>query len=112
MLNAVIYARFSSACSVKKAQTRKSAPAKPTPKAKAMTYIDEVKSGRDITKRDSNNQMQADAFDSKFEKLGIKYEYAAQPIYALSPKGQMMETMMVGMAAYYSRNLAKKLRRV
>lgn len=87
-------------------------PAKPTPTAKAMTYIDEVKSGRDITKRDSKNQMQADAFDSKFEKLGIKYEYAAQPIYALSPKGQMMETMMVGMAAYYSRNLAKKLRRV
>ena len=42
-----------------------------------MTYIDEVKSGRDITKRDSKNQMQPDAFDSKFEKLDIKYEYTA-----------------------------------
>lgn len=58
-------------CNVKKAQKHKSAPAKPTPKAKATTYIDEVNSGRDITKRDSNNQMLADAFDSKFEKLGI-----------------------------------------
>lgn len=100
------------------------------------TYIDEAKSGRDVTKRDAYNQMLADAmedkfdviifhkvdrnsrnelnyfkFKDKFEKLGICYEYAAQHIDALSPEGQMMETMMVGMAAYYSRNLAKETKK-
>lgn len=100
------------------------------------TYIDEAKSGRDVTKRDAYNQMLADAMEDKFdviifhkvdrnsrnelnyfkfkdklEKLGICYEYAAQHIDALSPEGQMMETMMVGMAAYYSRNLAKETKK-
>lgn len=100
------------------------------------TYIDEAKSGRDVTKRDAYNQMLADAMEDKFdviifhkvdrnsrnelnyfkfkdklEKLGIRYEYAAQHIDALSPEGQMMETMMVGMAAYYSRNLAKETKK-
>lgn len=99
-------------------------------------YVDEAKSGRDVTKRDAYNQMLADAMEDKFdiivfhkvdrnsrdelnyfkfkdklERLGIRYEYAAQPIDALSPEGQMMETMMVGMAAYYSRNLAKETKK-
>lgn len=100
------------------------------------TYADEAKSGRDVTKRDAYNQMMANAMKNKFdviifhkidrnsrnelnyfifkdklEKLGIRYEYAAQPIDAATAKGQMMETVMVGMAAYYSRNLAKETKK-
>lgn len=95
-------------------------------------YVDEAKSGRELTKRDAYNQMLADALEDKFdiiifhkidrnsrnelnyyttkdklEKLGIRYEYAVQHIDA-SPEGQMMEGVLVSMAAYYSRNLSKE----
>lgn len=75
-------------------------------------YVDEAKSGRELTKRDAYNQMLADALEDKFdiiifhkidrnsrnelnyyttkdklEKLGIRYEYAVQHIDA-SPEGR------------------------
>ncbi len=97
--------------------------------------MDEAKSARDIIKRDAYNQMMADAIEHKFDviifhkidrnarnefnyysfkntlsQLGIGYEYAAQNI-DFSPEGQMMENMLVGFAAYYSRNLAKETKK-
>lgn len=140
MQRAVIYARFSSDMQREEsidAQVRAcSVYAKSKGYIVVGKYADEAKSGRDVTKRDAYNQMLADAMEDKFdiiifhkidrnsrnelnyfvfkdklERLGIRYEYAAQPIDALSPEGQMMETMMVGMAAYYSRNLAKETKK-
>ena len=98
-------------------------------------YVDEAKSARDVLKRDAYNQMMADAIAHKFDviifhkidrnarnefnyysfkhtlsTLGIGYEYAAQNI-DFSPEGQMMENMLVGFAAYYSRNLAKETKK-
>lgn len=140
MQRAVIYARFSSDMQREESIDAQVRACKAYAKNKGYivvdTYADEAKSGRDVTKRDAYNQMLADAMEDKFdviifhkidrnsrnelnyftfkdklEKLGIRYEYAAQPIDALSPEGQMMETMMVGMAAYYSRNLAKETKK-
>ena len=140
MQRAVIYARFSSDMQREESIDAQVRACKAYAKNKGYivvdTYADEAKSGRDVTKRDAYNQMLADAMENKFdviifhkidrnnrnelnyftfkdklEKLGIRYEYAAQPIDALSPEGQMMETMMVGMAAYYSRNLAKETKK-
>lgn len=61
--------------------------------------------------RNSRNELNYFIFKDKLEKLGIRYEYAAQPIDTDSPEGQVMETVMVGMAAYYSRNLAKETKK-
>lgn len=128
MPRAVIYARFSSDMQREEsidAQVRAcTAYAKSKGYNIVKTYVDEAKSGRDVTKRDAYNQMLADAMEDKFdiivfhkvdrnsrdelnyfkfkdklERLGIRYEYAAQPIDALSPEGQMMEGMLVSMAA-------------
>lgn len=140
MPRAVIYARFSSDMQREESIDAQVRACTAYAQSKGYniidTYIDEAKSGRDVTKRDAYNQMLADAMEDKFdviifhkvdrnsrnelnyfkfkdklEKLGICYEYAAQHIDALSPEGQMMETMMVGMAAYYSRNLAKETKK-
>lgn len=98
-------------------------------------YVDEARSGRSTLKREAYNQMMVDAMERKFdtvifhkidrnarnefnyytfannlEQLGIGYEYAVQPIDD-SPEGKMMETMLVGMAAYYSRNLSKETKK-
>lgn len=95
-------------------------------------YIDEAKSGKTDNRPDFQKMM-ADAkkklFDvvifhkidrnarneydyyyhkAQLKKLGISIEYVAQNIDD-SPEGAMMETMLVGMAAYYSRNLAKEV---
>ena len=140
MARAVIYARFSSDMQREESIDAQVRACTAYAQSKGYniidTYIDEAKSGRDVTKRDAYNQMLADAMEDKFdviifhkvdrnsrnelnyfkfkdklEKLGIRYEYAAQHIDALSPEGQMMETIMVGMAAYYSRNLAKETKK-
>lgn len=140
MQRAVIYARFSSDMQREESIDAQLRACKAYAKNRGYivvdTYADEAKSGRDVTKRDAYNQMLADAMEDKFdvivfhkidrnsrnelnyfkfkdklERLGIRYEYAAQPIDALSPEGQMMETVMVGMAAYYSRNLAKETKK-
>ena len=98
-------------------------------------YVDEAKSGRQIVNRDAYNRMMADATEHKFDvivfhkldrnarneftyysfqhtlaQLGISYEYAAQPLDS-SPEGRMMENVLVGMVAYYSRNLAKETKK-
>ena len=140
MLNAVIYARFSSDMQREESIDAQVRACKAYAKSKGYTvvkeYVDEAKSGRSTLTRDAYNQMMADAMENKFdviifhkidrnsrnelnyfifkdklEKLGIRYEYAAQPIDAATAEGQMMETVMVGMAAYYSRNLAKEIKK-
>lgn len=140
MLNAVIYARFSSDMQREESIDAQVRACKAYAKSKGYTvvkeYVDEAKSGRSTLTRDAYNQMMADAMENKFdviifhkidrnsrnelnyfifkdklEKLGIRYEYAAQPIDTDSPEGQVMETVMVGMAAYYSRNLAKETKK-
>ena len=139
MPRAVIYARFSSDMQREEsidAQVRAcTAYAQSKDYNIVDTYVDEAKSGRDVTKRDAYNQMLADALKDKFdiiifhkidrnsrnelnyyttkdklEKLGIRYEYAVQHIDA-SPEGQMMEGVLVSMAAYYSRNLSKETKK-
>ena len=140
MLNAVIYARFSSDMQREESIDAQVRACKAYAKSKGYSvvkeYVDEAKSGRSTLTRDAYNQMMADAMENKFdviifhkidrnsrnelnyfifkdklEKLGIRYEYAAQPIDAATAEGQMMETVMVGMAAYYSRNLAKETKK-
>lgn len=95
-------------------------------------YFDEAKTGK-TDNRPSYKQMLADAKNKLFDviifhkidrnarneydyyfhkaallKLNIRLEYAAQQIDD-SPEGQMMENLLVGMAAYYSRNLSKEV---
>lgn len=95
-------------------------------------YIDEAKSGKTDNRPDFQRMM-SDAkkklFDviifhkidrnarneydyyfhkAQLQKLGVSLEYVTQNIDN-SPEGAMMETMLVGMAAYYSRNLAKEV---
>ena len=139
MKRAVIYARFSSDMQREEsieAQIRAGRNLCDR-KGYALTniYIDEAKSGTSITGRDNYNRMMADAMEHKFdvaifhkvdrnarnefdyytfkrsfETLGISYEYSGQSVDD-SPEGQMMESMLVGMAAYYSRNLAKETKK-
>lgn len=60
--------------------------------------------------RNARNEFNYYTFKHTLSTLGIGYEYAAQNI-DFSPEGQMMESMLVGFAAYYSRNLAKETKR-
>ena len=139
MLRAVIYARFSSDMQREESIDAQVRACKNYCQSKGYLvigqYVDEAKSGRELTKRDAYNQMLADALEDKFdiiifhkidrnsrnelnyyttkdklEKLGIRYEYAVQHIDA-SPEGQMMEGVLVSMAAYYSRNLSKETKK-
>lgn len=139
MPRAVIYARFSSDMQREEsidAQVRAcTAYAKSKGYEIVDTYIDEAKSGREVTKRDAYKKMLDDASHKKFDivifhkidrnsrnevdyyitkakflKLGISYEYAVQSIDS-SPEGQMMEGMLVAIAAYYSRNLSKEAKK-
>ena len=61
-------------------------------------------------KIDRNARNEYDYYFHKvqLQKYGIHYEYVTQNIDD-SPEGQMMESVMVGMAAYYSRNLSKEV---
>lgn len=139
MLRAVIYARFSSDMQREESIDAQVRACKSYCQGKGYLvigqYVDEAKSGRELTKRDAYNQMLADALEDKFdiiifhkidrnsrnelnyyttkdklEKLGIRYEYAVQHIDA-SPEGQMMEGVLVSIAAYYSRNLSKETKK-
>ena len=98
-------------------------------------YKDEAKSGTKLAGRDAYKQMLADVKENLFdviifhkidrnarneldyyltkdmlEKNNVRYEYAVQNIDG-SPEGQMMENMLVGFAAYYSRNLSKETKK-
>ena len=139
MQRAVIYARFSSDMQREESIDAQVRACKAYAKNKGYivvdTYADEAKSGRDVTKRDAYNQMLADAMEDKFDviifhkidrnarneldyyltkdildKHDVRYEYAVQNIDG-SPEGQMMENMLVGFAAYYSRNLSKEIKK-
>lgn len=61
--------------------------------------------------RNSHNELNYFIFKDKLKKLGIRYEYAAQSIDSDTAEGQMMEAMLVSIAAYYSRNLAKEIKK-
>ena len=99
-------------------------------------YADEAKSGTTTVGRDRYNQMLDDArrglfdvivfhkvdrnarneFDyymtkHKLQQIGVRYEYSKQDLDATTPEGQMMESMLVGMAAYYSRNLSNEIKK-
>lgn len=119
MQRTVIYARFSSDMQREESIDAQVRACKAYAKSKGYTvvkeYVDEAKSGRSTLTRDAYNQMMADAMENKFdviifhkidrnsrnelnyfifkdklEKLGIRYEYAAQPIDADTAEGQMM----------------------
>ena len=98
-------------------------------------YADEAQSGKSIAKRDQYKKMLADSQKDLFDVVvfhkidrnsrneldyyitknqlissGIKYEYAAQNIDT-SPAGQMVEGILVAVAANYSRNLAEETKK-
>lgn len=45
----------------------------------------------------------------KLIRAGVSLEYASQSFDTSTPEGQLMENQLVGIAAYYSRNLAKEV---
>lgn len=139
MLRAVIYARFSSDMQREESIDAQVRACKAYCQRKGYAvvgvYSDEAKSGRSTVNRDGYNRMLADAVQGNFDviifhkidrnsrnelnyykfkdqlaRLGVSYEYASQSIDC-TPEGQMMESVLVGMAAYYSRNLAKEVRK-
>lgn len=138
-IRAVIYARFSSDMQREESIDAQVRACRDYCKKKGYLvtgiYKDEAKSGKSTIERDEYNRLQKDAEDDLFDviimhkidrnarneldyhqfkqrmhSLGISYEYAAQSIDD-SPEGQMMENMLVGFAAYYSRNLAKETKK-
>lgn len=135
-MRAVNYARYSDENQREESITAQLRAAREYCKSKGYTivreYIDEAKSGK-TDNRPEYRRMMADAkkklFDviifhkidrnarneydyyfhkAQLKKLGVNIEYVTQNIDD-SPEGAMMETMLVGMAAYYSRNLAKEV---
>ena len=58
--------------------------------------------------RNARNEYDYYFHKANLKKLGVEIEYVTQNIDN-SPEGAMMEAMLVGMAAYYSRNLAKEV---
>jgi site-specific DNA recombinase len=138
-MRACIYARFSSANQHQESIEAQVTACKAYCKRKGYKvvkiYVDEAKTGKEHTLRYSYNDMLEDAKNHAFEvvifhkidrnarneidyysdfkremiKYGITYEYAAQPIDS-SAEGQFMEAVMVGQAAYYSRNLSKEVK--
>lgn len=99
-------------------------------------YADEAKSGTTTAGRDQYKKMLADAKAKKFdiiifhkidrnarnefdyymtkkklEDAGCLYAYSKQDINTTTPEGQMMESIMAGFAAYYSRNLSCEIKK-
>ena len=130
MLRAALYARFSSENQREEsilAQFRDSTEyCKKHNYAIVAKYADEAKSGTTTIGREQYKFMLKDAQKGKFdvvvfhkidrnarneldyyitkhklEEAGVKYAYSRQDIDSTSPEGQMMESMLVGMAAYY-----------
>lgn len=139
MQRAVIYARFSSVNQREESIDAQVRSCKEHCKRKGYIvthiYKDEAKTGTKLAGRDAYKQMLADVKEDLFDviifhridrnarkeldyyltkdtliKNKVRYEYAAQNIDD-SPEGQMMESMLVGFAAYYSRNLAKETKK-
>ena len=99
-------------------------------------YTDEAKSGTTLNRRDNFKEMLLDArkdiwdivvfhkidrcarneydyynFKRQILALGKKYAYAGQGFNGLTAEGQLMENNLVGFAAYFSRNLAKEIKK-
>lgn len=60
--------------------------------------------------RNSRNEFDYYFYKRELQKHGVGIEYAEQNIDD-SPEGQAMEAMLVGFAAYYSRNLAREAKK-
>ena len=60
--------------------------------------------------RNARNEYDYYFYKGQLRNSGVRLEYVDQKIDA-SPEGQMMESMLVGMAAYYSRNLAREVQK-
>lgn len=60
--------------------------------------------------RNARNEYEYYFNKTKLTRLGISLEYATQPVDN-SAEGQLMESMLVGMAAYYSRNLSNEVKK-
>ncbi|MBO6292206.1 MAG: recombinase family protein [Selenomonas sp.] len=62
------------------------------------------------------NRNARNEYDYYFHKMqlnraGVAIEYAGQAFDAQTPEGQLMENQLVGMAAYFSRNLSKEVKK-
>lgn len=135
-MRAVCYARYSDEQQREESITAQLRAAREYCSKKGYTiireYFDEAKSGKNDN-RPAYQKMLADAKKKLFDvivfhkidrnarneydyyfhkaqltKLGVYLEYVTQNIDS-SPEGAMMEAMLVGMAAYYSRNLTKEV---
>lgn len=138
MINAVLYARYSSDMQREESITAQLRAGRDYCNKKKYNivkeYYDEAYSGTNDN-RPSFQEMLTDAKNGLFEivvfhkvdrnsrneyyyyfnkmrltKYGVKLEYSAQSIDS-TPEGILMESMLVGFAAYYSRNLAKEVRK-
>lgn len=140
MIRAALYGRFSSDNQREESIMAQFRDGKAYCKRKGYTivktYADEARSGTTTVGRDEYNRMLLDAAGGLFdvvifhkvdrnarnefdyyntkrelEEAGVRYEYSKQEIDSSTPEGQMMESVMVGMAAYYSRNLASEIKK-
>ena len=99
-------------------------------------YIDEAKSGKSVDNRTSFLSMVSDAkkklfdvivfhkidrnarneydyffYKAQMAKVNVSYEYVAQEAIDDSSTGQLLESLMVGVAAWYSRNLKTEVKK-
>ena len=140
MIRAALYGRFSSDNQREESITAQFRDGREYCRKKGYTivktYADEAKSGTTTSGRDEYNRMLLDAQSGLFDvvifhkvdrnarnefdyyntkrelqEAGVLYEYSRQEIDSSTPEGQMMESVMVGMAAYYSRNLAGEIKK-
>ena len=136
MKRAVIYARYSSSLQREESIDAQVRSCREYCKRKGYLvidiYVDQAKSAKSINKRFAYQQMLKDATQDKFDviifhkidrnarneldyfttkdmlfRAGIGYEYATQNIDN-SASGQLTESLMVAVAAGYSRNLAEE----
>lgn len=66
-----------------------------------------------IHKCDRFGRNEYDYYTNKadLERCGVRVEYAGQSFDSNTPEGKLMENQLVGLAAYYSRNLANEVKK-
>ena len=79
-------------------------------------FRDAKKGGFNVAVFHKVNRNARNEYDYYFNKMkllrwGVTIEYAGQSIDMDTPEGQLMENNLVGMAAYFSRNLAKEVKK-
>lgn len=136
---AVLYARYSSTNQRQESAMAQLRKAREYCESKGYViireYVDEAETGTTTENREAFLQMISDArckefgvvvfhkldrsardeydyyhFKAQMKKHGVRIEYADQHIDD-SPEGAMMEAFLVGMAAYYSRNLGREVKK-